>query len=454
MADYLIDDSHLSKTRDMFAKCQEVISGGESSYARLIGTRPIVMERGEGAYFVDVDGNRYVDWCLGYGPMIFGHRPKPILDAIIAQIQQGGMLYTFPHELDYEVGRKIVQAVPGIDQVRFANSGSEATQAAMRLARAYTGKDKILKWEGGYNGFLDCHAFSHQPPLDIAGYERFPRTVPSLGGIPRCAEEGIVVGCFNDLDGAEKIIKQRRGELAAVISEPILADAGIIPPVEGFLDGLRRICDDNGVLLIFDEVITGFRVSLGGAQELYDVTPDITVLAKAMGGGTPGAAAFGGKKEIMQLEADNVVLHGGTYSGNPLVLAGVNAVLDILINDRDRVYGHLNAIADAMVAGMRRIFAEHAVTAHINQVGPMWQVFFGQEGPVTRFRQARASDTRFFGQLQMECQQRGVYFHNYNFERFFASTAHTQAEVDYSLEVIDTATKIVKTRMSMLPAGV
>ena len=454
MADYLIDDSHLSKTREMFAKCQEVISGGESSYARLIGTRPIVMERGEGAYIVDVDGNRYVDWCMGYGPMLFGHRPKPILDAIIAQIQQGGMLYTFPHELDYEVGRKIVQAVPSVDQVRFANSGSEAVQAAMRLARAYTGKDKILKWEGGYNGFLDCEAYSHQPPLDVAGYERFPRTVPSLGGIPSGAQSDVIVGCFNDLDSAEKIIKQRRGELAAVISEPILADAGIIPPVAGFLDGLRTICDDNGVLLIFDEVITGFRVSLGGAQELYDVTPDITVLAKAMGGGTPGAACFGGKKEIMQLEADNVVLHGGTYSGNPMTLAGVNATLDILINDRERVYGHLNAIADAMVAGMRRIFAEHAVTAYINQVGPMWQVFFGHEQPVTRFRQARASDTRFFGQLQTECQERGVYFHNYNFERFFASTAHTQAEVDYSLEVINDATKVVKMRMSMLPAGV
>ncbi len=449
-----IEDSQLEKTRELFARCQEVISGGESSYARLIGTRPIVMERGEGAYFFDVDGNRYVDWCIGYGPMIFGHRPKPILDAIIQQIVQGGMLYTFPHELDYEVGRKIVQAVPSVDQVRFANSGSEAVQAAMRLARAYTGKDKILKWEGGYNGFLDSEAYSHQPPLDIAGYERFPRTVPSLGGIPAGAQSDVVVGCFNDLDSAEKIIKQRRGELAAVLSEPILADSGIIPPEEGFLDGLRRICDENGVLLIFDEVITGFRVSLGGAQELYDVTPDITVLAKAMGGGTPGAACFGGKKEIMQLETDNVVLHGGTYSGNPMVLAGVNATLDILINDRERVYGHLNAIADAMVGGMRRIFAEHAVPAHINQVGPMWQVFFGQEGPVTRFRQARASDTRFFGQWQMECQSRGVYFHNYNFERFFACTAHTQAEVDYSLEVMDETIKLVKTRMSLVPAGV
>jgi glutamate-1-semialdehyde 2,1-aminomutase len=450
----LIDDSQLAQTRELFARCQEVVSGGESSYARLADTRPIVVERGEGAYFYDVDGNRYVDWSIGNGPMIFGHRPKPVLDAVIQQVVQGGMLYTFPAELDYEVGRKIVQAVPGVDQVRFASSGSEATQAAMRLARAYTGKDKVLKWEGGFHGFLDCHAYSHRPPLEVAGFERFPRTVPSGGGIPGGAQSDVIVGCFNDLDGAERLIRQRRGELAAVISEPVLAGAGVIPPEQGFLDGLRRVCDENGVLLIFDEVMTGFRVSLGGAQELYDVAPDLTCLAGAMGGGTPGAACFGGKKEIMQLEADGVVLHGGTSSGNPMVLAGVNATLDILINDRARVFGHLNAIADAMVGGLRRICAEHAVPDHVSQVGPMWQVFFGHEGAVTRYRQACASDTRFFAQWQAECQARGVYFHRSNFEPFFACTAHTQAEVDYSLEVMDEATKVVKMRMSMVPAGV
>jgi glutamate-1-semialdehyde 2,1-aminomutase len=230
MTDDLIDDAHLEKTRALFAKCKEVVSGGESSYARLIGTRPIVMERGEGARFYDVDGNAYIDWCLGYGPMIFGHRPKAIVDAVTEQINERGMLYTFPHELDYEVGRKIVAAVPGIDQVRFANSGSEATQAAIRLARAYTGKDKILKWEGSYNGFLDCHAFSHVPALEAAGTERFPRTLPSLAGIPRAFEDTVIVGCFNDLDSAETLIKRNAGELAAVLSEPILADAGIIPP--------------------------------------------------------------------------------------------------------------------------------------------------------------------------------------------------------------------------------
>jgi glutamate-1-semialdehyde 2,1-aminomutase len=184
------------------------------------------------------------------------------------------------------------------------------------------------------------------------------------------------------------------------------------------------------------------------------VIPDITCVAKAVGGGTPGAAAFGASRELMQVEADNVVLHGGTYSANPMTLAGMNAALDILMGDTEGVYGHLNKIADAMVDGTRRIFADNDVPAYVSQVGPMWQVFFGHEEPVTRYRQARASDTRFFEHWQAECQTRGVYFHNFNFERFFASTAHTQAEVDESLNVIETATKIVKQRMDSLPAGI
>ena len=351
MSKHLIDNAHLPKTAELFAKCQEVIAGGESSYARLIGTRPIVMSHGEGAHFYDVDGNRYIDWCIGYGPMIFGHRPKFIVDAIAEQITERGMLYTFPHELDYEVGRKIVQAVPGIEQLRFANSGSEATQAAMRLARGYTGKDKILKWEGSYNGFLDPHAFSHIADIATAGAEKSPKTQPSGAGIPKAFADTVIVGCFNDLDSAEQLIKQNADDLAAVLAEPILADCGIIPPDPGFLEGLRSLCDEYGVLLIFDEIITGFRVALGGAQERYGVIPDITCVAKAVGGGTPGAAAFGASAKLMEIEADGTVLHGGTYSANPMTLAGMNAALDKLLGETDAVYGHLNKIADAMVDG-------------------------------------------------------------------------------------------------------
>ena len=444
MADKLIDDSRLKRTQEVFARCKEVVAGGESSYARLSNTRPIVMAGGQGPRFTDVDGNSYIDWCLGYGPMIFGHRPKPVIDRITRQIAEHGMLYTFPHELDYEVARKIVQAVPGVDQVRFANSGSEATQAAMRLARAYTGKDKILKFEGGYHGFLDAHAVSFEPD----GPERAPYTTRFGGGIPRVIEETILTGTFNDLDGLERLVRDHRHELAAVIAEPVLGSSGVIPPVPGFLDGMRQICDDNEVLLIFDEVITGFRLALGGAQERYGVTADITTWGKAIGGGTPGAAAFGARRELMDLEADDSVFHGGTYSGNPMVLAGMDATLDILIGEREAVYGHLETIAAAMIDGMTAIFAEQGVPATVQHAGPMWQVYFGLEGPVTRVRRSAENDTAFYEHFQAECQARGVYFHNGWHERWFSSTAHTQAEVDQSLAVIEQAAKVTKQRLA------
>jgi glutamate-1-semialdehyde 2,1-aminomutase len=447
MTDRLIDDSRLARSTAIFAKCKEVVAGGESSYARLSNTRPIVMAGGEGAYFEDVDGNRYLDWCLGYGPMIFGHRPPAVIEAITRQIADHGMLYTFPHELDYEVGRKIVQAVPGVDQVRFANSGAEATQAAMRLARAFTGKEKILKWESGYHGFLDCHALSFEP----AGTEAAPQTTRFKAGIPRVQEECIVTGTFNDLDGAERLVRDHRHELAAVISEPVLASCGVIPPEPGFLEGLRRICDDNEVLLIFDEVITGFRLALGGAQERYGVLADITTWGKAIGGGTPCAAAFGARREIMDLEARDEVFHGGTYNSNPMVLAGMDATLGLMIDQREAFFGHLETIADAMVAGMRAVFAAHGVPAQVQQAGPIWQVFFGLEGPVTRVRQAAENDALFYAHFQTECQARGIYFHNAWHERWFASAAHTQAEIDRSLAVFDEVTGIVKKRLAGAP---
>jgi glutamate-1-semialdehyde 2,1-aminomutase len=448
MRDHLIDDAHLTRTEELFAQCREVIAGGESSYARLSSTRPIVMASGDGPRFTDVDGNTYIDWCLGYGPMIFGHRPRPVVDAVARQVTERGMMYTFPHELDYEVGRKIVQAVPGVDLVRFANSGAEATQAAIRLARAFTGKEKFLKWEGGYHGFLDCHALS----FEACGPEWAPQTTRFMSGIPRVQEELVVTGTFNDLDGTERLVRRHRDQLAAVISEPVLASSGVIPPEPGFLEGLRRICDDNEVLLIFDEVITGFRLALGGAQERYGVLADITTWAKALGGGTPGAAAFGARRELMDLETDNVVFHGGTYNASPMVLAGMNAALDLFLDESTGVYAHLERIADAMVEGMRAIFAAHGVTACVQQAGPMWQVFFGLEGPVTRVRQSAENDGAFYRHFQRECQARGVYFHNGWHERWFASTAHTQAEVDESLTVIDEATGVVKERLARSPA--
>lgn len=441
-----IDDSRLTKTHELFARCQSVIAGGESSYARLSNTRPIVMTHGKGARFWDVDGNEYLDWCIGYGPMIFGHCPHRVNEAVVEQVSERGSMYTFPHELDYEVGRKIVESVPGVDLVRFCNSGTEATMAAMRLARAYTGKDKVLKFEGMYHGWSDVNALAYHPPLDNCGPERAPWPVRFHSGIPRAMEECLVIGTYNDFEGVERLVKENVAELAAVITEPCMANSGVIPPLPGWNEHLRRLCDEHGLLLIFDEVITGFRMALGGCAELYGVNADITTWGKAIGGGFPCAAAFGGSKEVMDVETRAETFHGGTYSANPVVLAAMNAALDIFINEGDQVYPHLKGIADALVGGLRQIFADNGVPAEINQVNGMWQVFFS-EIPVTRFRIARANDGVFYHHFQREMQARGVYFHNYQMERWFSSTAHTMKDVELTLEVASEVVPRVKEKL-------
>lgn len=443
----VIDMSRLSNTNRIFDLCKSVVAGGESSSVRLSNTRPIVMSHGKGARFWDVDGNEYLDWNIGYGPMIFGHCPDRINEAVVKQINEKGSIYTFPHELDYEVGRKIVQSVPSVDLVRFSNSGTEATMAAMRLARAFTGKDKILKFEGGFHGWADPHALSCHPPLHSAGPERAPCPVRFRNGIPRVQEECLIIGTYNDFEGIERLVRENCGELAAIIAEPIMANSGVIPPADGWNQHLRTLCDECGLLLIFDEIITGFRLALGGCQELYGVNADITTWGKALGGGFPGAAAFGGRREIMEVEARAEVIHGGTYSANPVVLAAMNAALDIFINEGDQVYPHLEKIADAMVDGLRGIFAEAGVAAQVQQLNGMWQVFFCDE-PVTRFRQAQAADDIFYHQFQREMQARGVYFHNYEMERWFSCTAHTMADVDQTLDTAREAVSKVLDKLS------
>jgi len=251
-------------------------------------------------------------------------------------------------------------------------------------------------------------------------------------GIPRVQEERLVIGTYNDCEGIERLVREHAGELAGILAEPCMANSGVIPPPPGWNEHLRRLCDDHGLVLIFDEVITGFRLALGGCQELYGVDADITTWSKAIGGGFPCAAAFGGKKEIMDVETRAEVFHGGTYSANPVVLAAMNAALDVYLTEGDTVYPHLKAIADAMVTGLRGIFAENDVPAQVQQVNGMGQVFFCDE-PVTRFRQAQANDGVFHHHFQREMQARGIYFRNHQMERWFACTEHTMKDVETTL---------------------
>jgi len=436
------DARERARSQAVLERCRSVVAGGESSMVRLSNPVPIVMSRGSGGHFWDADDKEYVDWATGYGPLIFGHRPAPVVDAVVAQLRERGSLYTFAHELDYEAGRRICDAVPGVDLVRFCNSGTEATMAALRLARAFTGKEKYLKFEGHYHGWSDVTALSPGPPIPEAGHESRPSAGRVKAGIPRFMEEGVLVGCFNDFEGTEALVREHRDELAAVIVEPVACNCGVIPPHADWNRFLRRLTHENNVLLIFDEVITGFRVALGGAQELYGVRADITTWGKALGGGIPGAAAFGGPRQIMDVETRGEVLHAGTYAGNPMVLAAIVATLDILTGRREQMYSRLAGIGDAVCAGLRGVFAEAGVAAQINQVRGLWQVFFTEE-PVTSVRGARAADTDFYLAFQQEMQARGIYFHNDNQELWFSCTAHSDEDVARTIEAATEAVSVV-----------
>jgi glutamate-1-semialdehyde 2,1-aminomutase len=433
-----MEERQSNRSVEMFQRITKSIAGGESSYARLRAGIELCIERTGGARMWDVDGNEYIDYCLGYGPMIFGHQPKEILDAVIETITQKGVHFTFPHELDYEVGEAIQRLVPSIDLIRFACSGTEATMAAMRLARAYTGREKIIKFEGCYHGWSDLNFVSYHPPLyPSSGLYHAPRPVmDSTGMVPGCAE-ALIIQPFNDLELIEKTIRERHFEIAAIMLEPIMGSCGVIPPREGFLEGLRSITKEYGILLIFDEVMTGFRVAAGGAQEYYNIQPDISTFAKAMASGFP-VACFGGTSEVMALEANNEVVHGGTYTASPLGLSAAHATLRKIENEKETMYPDLFKKAERLRSGLERVIRDAGIYCFTQGVGPFFHLFFGDDSSVDRlygFRETCAFVREdIYPIWHEEMQKRGIYFHPGPFERYFISTAHTDQDIDLTIE--------------------
>jgi glutamate-1-semialdehyde 2,1-aminomutase len=431
----------------LFARIEQSIAGGESSYARLADGPGFCMARGEGSHIFDVDGNEYIDWCIGYGPLIMGHRHPKIVAAVVEQLQERGSMYTFPHELDAEVGEKIVKAAPSVDLIRFAMSGTEATLAAMRLARAYTGKDKIVKFEGHYHGWADEHFVSYSGAHANAGPEAAPEPTLTLG-CPQAIGETLVIASWNRPEHFEALIARHKGELAAVLCEPQMCNSGILPVDPEWLRFLRHITAENGILLIFDEVMTGFRLALGGAQGYYDVLPDISCYSKAIGAGFP-VAAFGGTREVMQLEASNEVMHGGTYTAMPINLAASNVVLGEMIDHEDTFFPRLHEVGNRMSAGLQRAADEHGVRARVLGLGPLWQVIFlrddAPDDPVIdNSRTIRAViDTARYTAFQTAMLDRGVYFHPGPFERWFSSIAHTDEDVERTLAAADEAMAVI-----------
>jgi glutamate-1-semialdehyde 2,1-aminomutase len=412
----------------LFAQSKKVIPGGVNSPVRAfkaVGLPPRFIRSGKGSKIIDEDGNEFIDYVGSWGPLILGHAHPEVLEAINAAMTDGTS-FGAPTRRELEMARAITEMVPTVEMVRLVNSGTEAVMSAIRLARGHTGRDKIIKFAGCYHGHSDGL-------LARAGSGALTLSVPDSQGVPRATVEQTVILPFNDLDAVRLLMEQTRRSTAAVVVEPVAGNMGVVPPKEGFLDGLRELCTRDGALLVFDEVITGFRVAAGGAQELFGVRPDLTCLGKIIGGGLP-VGAFGGPATIMSdLAPEGGVYQAGTLSGNPLAVAAGLTALKVL--GRDNPYPTLERRASALADGIDSILTGKGIAHTVNRVGSMFSLFF-HEGPVSNFEDACKADrelfTRFFGGMIEE----GVYIAPSPFEAWFVSTAHTDEDVDKTLDAI------------------
>ncbi|NOZ26712.1 MAG: glutamate-1-semialdehyde 2,1-aminomutase [Chloroflexi bacterium] len=420
-----------SRSAELFASAQQVIPGGVNSPVRAfrgVGGIPRFIERGQGAYVWDVDGNRYVDYVLSWGPLILGHAHPRVVEAVTRQAARGTS-FGAPTEMETRLAELILEAMPGIEMVRFVNSGTEATMSALRLARAFTGRDKIIKFEGCYHGHADMLLVQAGSGVATLG-------LPDSPGVPRGATQDTLVAPYNDLSAVASLFDQYPESIAAVIVEPVAGNMGVVPPVDGFLAGLRDLCTRHGALLIFDEVMTGFRVHPGGAQTLYGIDPDLTCLGKVIGGGLP-VGAYGGKRDIMQTVAPaGPMYQAGTLSGNPLAMAAGIATLEEL--RRPGVWDELERKTHQLCQGIGEAARRAEVPIYQTRVGTMFCAFF-QEGPVTDYAAARRSDTEGYARFFHAMLERGVYLAPSQFEAGFMSVAHGDEEIEATIEAAASA---------------
>lgn len=406
----------------LFARAQESIPGGVNSPVRAfrgVGGVPRFIARGQGSSIYDVDGNEYIDYICSWGPLILGHRAPEVIEALAAVLDIGTS-FGAPTGREVELAELITDAVPSVEMVRLVNSGTEATMSALRVARGFTGRTLTVKFEGGYHGHVDSLLVKAGSGVATLG-------IPDSVGIPKEFAGTTIALPYNDLDKVEQVFGERGDKIAAVIIEPVCGNMGCVPPQPGFLEGLRRITERHGALLIFDEVMTGFRLSYGGAQQLYGIRPDLTTMGKIIGGGLP-LAAYGGRADIMKKVAPvGPIYQAGTLSGNPLAVAAGIAMLHYL-EQHPEVYDTLEQRAAE--------FTSHVPPGVcINRVGSMF-TFFCQPGPVTDFESAKRSDTARFGKFFHFLLERGIYFPPSQFEACFLSTAHTDRDVAKTASVI------------------
>jgi glutamate-1-semialdehyde 2,1-aminomutase len=412
----------MTRSEELFARALRLIPGGVNSPVRAfkaVGGTPLFISKAEGSRVFDADGRAYIDYVGSWGPMILGHAHPPIVDAV-REAASRGTSYGAPCAAEVELAERVVRHVPSVEKVRFVSSGTEATMSALRVARGFTGRRKILKFEGCYHGHADGL-------LVAAGSGVATLGIPGSPGVPEGTVADTIVIPFNDTRALEAVFTEHGTDIAAVIVEPVSGNMGCVAPREGYLQALRSVTKDAGTILIFDEVMTGFRLALGGAQALYGIRPDMTCLGKIVGGGLP-AAAYGGRAEIMDTVAPlGPVYQAGTLSGNPLAMAAGTVALDLL--QKPGTYEALEAKSARLQAGLAGAALSAGVAVTINRVGSMMTVFFCP-GPVTDYASAKTSDTARFGRFFHGLLERGVYLPPAQFEAAFVSLAHTDADID------------------------
>jgi glutamate-1-semialdehyde 2,1-aminomutase len=413
------------RSDELFERARHLIPGGVNSPVRAfqaVGGQPRFIARGAGAYLVDVDGNRYIDYVLSWGPLIHGHAHPSVIEAITRTAAQGTS-YGAPTELEVRLAQMVIEAMPAVEMVRFVNSGTEATMSALRLARAYTRRSKIIKFAGGYHGHADFL-------LVAAGSGAATLGIPNSPGVPSAAAADTLIAPYNDLAAVEALLAQFPDSIAAIIVEPVAGNMGCVPPLPGYLQGLRDLTTRYGALLIFDEVMTGFRVAYGGAQALYGIAPDLTCLGKIIGGGLP-AAAYGGRREMMRLIAPaGPVYQAGTLSGNPLAMAAGIAQLELL--QQPGAYEMLEANSARLAAGIGEAARAAGIPITQTRVGSMFCTFFTDQ-PVVDYSSAKTADTGRFARFFQAMLARGIYLAPSQFEAAFLSLAHGAEEIEQTI---------------------
>lgn len=413
------------RSSDLFRRSEKILVGGVNSPVRAfraVGGNPLVIEQARGAHLFDLDGQSYLDYVCSWGALILGHAHPGVTRAIQEQAAFGTS-YGMTSPLESELAEAIASLMPSIEMLRFVSSGTEATMSAARLARGFTKRDLILKFEGCYHGHSDSFLSQAGSGLATLGISASP-------GVPESFARLTLNVPYNDLAAAEKAFREHPDEIAAIIVEPIAANMGVVPPNVGYLEGLREITRKNGALLIFDEVISGFRVGLGGAQGLYKIQPDLTALGKIIGGGLP-VAAYGGRREIMQMLAPlGPVYQAGTLSGNPLAMRAGLATLPHL--RAENFYEELNRKSERLAGGLRKVFEEAKVPARVNSAGSLITIFF-QAGPIRNYDDAKKSDTKAFADFFTKMLDQGIFLPPSQYEALFVSAAHTEADIDRTI---------------------